>query len=88
MDKNLLYEPLVEAKQHYEDYIKKNEGKIGKEDEERYRKQYGLLGEIVANLESTEKQTQEQKDQLIQMFEKMQELGQPPEGISAPGQFM
>ena len=53
MDKNILYEPLVEAKQHYEEYFKKHEGKIAKEDEERYRKQYGLLREIVANLEST-----------------------------------
>ncbi len=88
MDKNILYEPLVEAKQHYTEYFKKQEGKIPKEDEERYRKQYGLLSEIVVNLESTQQQTQEQKNQLIEMFEKMQELGQPPEGISAPGQFM
>lgn len=30
MDKNILYEPLVEVRQHYEQYFKKEEGKIPK----------------------------------------------------------
>jgi len=30
MDKNLLYEPLIEARQHYDEFFKKEEGKLKK----------------------------------------------------------
>lgn len=84
MDKGLLYEPLVEARENYDEYFKKQEGVIGKEDEVRFRKQYEILNEIIGILDNSP----EKKDKLIELFEKMQELGSPPEGIASTASFM
>ena len=53
MDKNLLYEPLQEARQHYDEYFKKQQGKIPKQDEIRYQNQYDILTQIIDILGKT-----------------------------------
>lgn len=45
---------------------------------DRYNSQYGIIIEIIDILESSP----ENKSKMISLFEKMQEYGNPPEGIA------
>ena len=40
MKKDLLYEPLLDSRKNYEEYFKKEAGKIPPADEQRYKQQY------------------------------------------------
>ena len=77
MKKDLLYEPLLDSRKNYEEYFKKEEGKIPQADLERYRNQYKLILEILEVFDKTP----EDKTRLMDLFERMQDYGQPPAGI-------
>ncbi len=79
MKKDLLYEPLQESKANYEDYFKKQQGKIPATDLERYRSQYCIIQQILKVLD----ENPENKQKLMDLFEKMQDYGQPPAGITS-----
>lgn len=84
MDKSLLLEPLQETKANYEQYFKKEEGKISEADLARYKGQYDIVLKILHLLETSP----ENKSEMIALFEKMQEYGNPPEGIAPASGFM
>lgn len=84
MKKDLLYEPLTESKANYESFFKKEEGKIPLQDLKRFEEQYSTIKLILHTLDTEP----ENKTKLMELFEKMQDYGQPPAGIvsvSLPG---
>ncbi len=75
MDKELLKEPMEETKLAYEATFKNPD--VEPKDQERYHKQYEVVLEILEQLEKNP----DNKQGLIEKFEKMQSFGNPPKGI-------
>jgi len=80
MDKDILQEPLLEAKKNYETYLDANKEKLNETDKTNYNEQYNCINKL---LEVIEKEP-ENKEQMINIFEKMHDYGMPPEGILNP----
>ena len=80
MDKDILQDPLDEAKKNYEDYFKKNENTIDPKELVRFKDQYNCILELLQVLEKDA----QNKDKMIGIFEKMHDYGLPPEGILNP----
>ena len=78
MDKEILEEPLKEAKKSYDAYLGEKGAQLGKEEVERFRNQEKCIDEL---LEALEKEPNN-KDKLIALFERMQEFGAPPDEIT------
>lgn len=78
MDKEILEEPLKDAKKSYETYLTEQSEKLGKEEVERFRNQEKCIDELITTLDKEPNN----KDKLISLFEKMQEFGAPPEEIT------
>ena len=79
MNKDLLYQPLVECKASYEGYFKTKSEGISEQELIRFKKQYEIICAIIVTLDKDP----ENKDKLMKLFEDMQEYGQPPEGIAS-----
>ena len=67
MDKDIIYEPLLEARKSYLKYLEENGEKIEAGNKERYESQLKVIGEII---ECLEKQP-EKKEEITKLFEKM-----------------
>jgi len=80
MDKDILQEPLLEAKKNYETYLAENKEKLNETDKTNYTEQYNCINKL---LEVIEKEP-DNKEQMINIFEKMHDYGVPPEGILNP----
>ena len=79
MDKEILEEPLQETKKAYEEiFANPSKVKASEDDLERYRKQYLVVNDILAQLQKDPNN----KEALIKKFEEMQQYGTPPEGIN------
>lgn len=78
MDKEILEEPLKEAKQSYTSFLKEKAGQLGSDEIQRFMNQEKCIDEL---LETLDKEPNN-KDHLITLFEKMQEFGAPPEEIT------
>ena len=77
MEKDILEEPLKEAKESYETYLAKMPEAVPQEDKERYLNQYDCLKKLLHILDANPNN----KDELIKAFEKMQEYGNPPDDM-------
>ncbi|KAL8560854.1 hypothetical protein ACOMHN_063244 [Nucella lapillus] len=93
LSKSVLYPSLKEIASKYPDYLAENEGKLEASDLDLYRRQYDLMNAICGVYEeekgddSAEVKTQ-RFEKLLDLMQKMQELGQPPKDIvgdMAPG---
>lgn len=78
MDKEILHEPLKDAKKSYESFLLEKAASLSKEEVERFQNQEKCIDELLITLE----EAPENKDHLINLFEKMQEFGAPPEEIT------
>ncbi len=67
MDKDILEEPLKDAKQNYEKVLGEDKDKLSKEDFDRYTLQLNCINEIMDLL----KTNPNDKDKMIEKFEKM-----------------
>lgn len=80
MEKDLLLEPLSEAKKHYETYLEENKGKLNETDSKNYTEQYNCIIQLLEVLDNDPNN----KQKLIGLFEKMHEYGPLPQGILNP----
>ena len=78
MDKEILEEPLKEAKKSYETYLCEKGTQISTEEFDRFKNQEKCIDELLVTLDKEPNN----KDHLIVLFEKMQEYGAPPEEIT------
>uniref|UniRef100_A0A7S1DL99 Peroxin-19 n=1 Tax=Hemiselmis andersenii TaxID=464988 RepID=A0A7S1DL99_HEMAN len=77
LSKEFLYEPLTEMASKYPPWLKENEGKISAEDRERYRKQLGVVKQIVQVFDEEPDST----EKVVVLLQDMQACGQPPPEI-------
>jgi hypothetical protein len=77
MEKDILEEPLKEARESYETYLAKMPDNVPQEDKDRYLNQYDCLKKLLQILDNNP----DKKEELIKTFEKMQEYGNPPDDI-------
>lgn len=79
MKKELLYEPLQESKANYEAFFSKGGQKSSESDLARFKSQYNIICQILDQLNTQP----DQKSKLMDLFERLQDYGQPPAGISS-----
>lgn len=82
MNKELLYAPLIECRDSYNSFFEKQKGEGGKVEEKemtRFKQQYKVIDQIITTLDNDP----DNKEKLMQLFEEMQEYGQPPAGIAS-----
>ncbi|KAF9185220.1 Peroxisome chaperone and import receptor [Haplosporangium sp. Z 767] len=90
MSKDILYEPMLDLKQKYPQWLKDNKDKIPAEEYARYEKQYGYVKEIVEFFDRPDfdDKSDSQAKSVIDLMQGMQDCGQPPADILdelAPG---
>lgn len=78
MDKEILEEPLKEAKESYTNFLKEKGDTLNEDDKTRFIKQSECINELLVILEKDP----QNKIKLVETFEKMQEYGSPPEEIT------
>ncbi|KAF8982835.1 Peroxisome chaperone and import receptor [Entomortierella lignicola] len=93
MSKDILYEPMLDLKQKYPQWLIDNKEKLSAEDYARYEKQYGYVKEIVAFFDRPDfdDKSDAQAKSVIELMQGMQDCGQPPADILeelAPGMEM
>ncbi|KAF8939702.1 Peroxisome chaperone and import receptor, partial [Dissophora ornata] len=93
MSKDILYEPMLDLKQKYPQWLKDNKDKISAEEYARYEKQYGYVKEIVEFFDRPDfdDKSDSQAKSVIDLMQGMQDCGQPPADILeelAPGMEM
>ena len=71
---------MEEAKSNYETYLVEKGKDLSETDKKNYTEQYNCILQL---LEITEKEP-ENKEKMINIFEKMHDYGMPPEGILNP----
>ncbi|KAL5020393.1 hypothetical protein ScPMuIL_003285 [Solemya velum] len=88
LSKEVLYPSLKEMNDKYPKWLKTNESKVEKSKLENYKKQHSLIKSICTEFEAEKasdsdsmKNTRFQN--ILDLMQKMQELGQPPEEIVA-----
>ena len=77
MNKEILLEPLTEAKKAYEAYFEKNSDSLHEDMFQNYILQAECIDDILEQLEKHP----DDKDALVSKFEKMQAFGNPPNEI-------
>lgn len=87
----VLLPSLKELVEKYPGWLSENSAKLSAEDNEKYNKQLVLMKEVVAELE-LEKKTDSTDTKnarftkVLEKLQKMQDLGQPPAELVAPGE--
>ncbi|KAF9353303.1 Peroxisome chaperone and import receptor [Mortierella sp. AD094] len=90
MSKDILYEPMLDLKQKYPDWLANNKEKLSAEEYARYEKQYGYVKQIVEFFDRPDfdDKSDTQAKSIIDLMQGMQDCGQPPAeilGELAPG---
>eukprot|EP00004_Rigifila_ramosa_P022537 TRINITY_DN6166_c0_g1_i4.p1 TRINITY_DN6166_c0_g1~~TRINITY_DN6166_c0_g1_i4.p1 ORF type:complete len:204 (+),score=54.77 TRINITY_DN6166_c0_g1_i4:273-884(+) len=83
MSKEVLYEPMKDIEQRYPAWLSANKGVVPREEFERYTAQYSIVQKICREFEGAAR-----TEQVVELMEQMQGLGQPPPEIIkdiAPG---
>ncbi|KAJ3143177.1 hypothetical protein HK101_003224 [Irineochytrium annulatum] len=87
MSKDLLYEPMKDLAAKYPGWLEEHGSTVSAEDLARYKRQSGLVCEILAVYDESLGAEEEGK-RVVDLMQKMQECGNPPDQIMqelAPG---
>jgi len=76
LSKDVLQKPMVDLRDKYPAWLKKNEGKIEKDKFENYEKQHQTLKELCVMFDANKSQ-----EEILKQIEKLQSLGDPPEEL-------
>jgi len=80
MDKDILQEPLQEAEKNYLCYLQEKGNTLNETDKKNYEAQLACVRELLETLDKTP----DNKDKMIEIFEKMHDYGLQPEGVLNP----
>ncbi|ORY53847.1 Pex19 protein [Rhizoclosmatium globosum] len=81
MSRDLLYEPMKDLATKYPEYLQENKSNIPKADYERYKAQHLIVVDIMKVYDDESVTGDEEQKRVGDLMQKMQELGNPPEGI-------
>lgn len=93
LSKEVLYPSLKEIGDKYPDWLRDNQTKVKDDDYNKYSKQYDIIKDILVEFEEEKESDSEDVkktrfDKVMDLMQKMQDLGQPPSeivGDMAPG---
>ncbi|KAK7265929.1 hypothetical protein RJT34_33554 [Clitoria ternatea] len=77
LSKDILHEPMKEIAERYPKWLEEHKTSLSKEDYERYSHQYALI----RNLNEVYENDPANFDKIVELMQKMQECGQPPNDI-------
>ncbi|KAJ1863491.1 Peroxisome chaperone and import receptor [Coemansia sp. RSA 989] len=75
MSKDVLQQPLKDLDAEYPKYLEQNKDTLSKADYDRYKQQHDYIRQILALFE---KSVDDKDPQVVELMQKMQECGQPP----------
>lgn len=84
LSKELLYPALKDLAPKFEEWLEKNRPNLSKSDKKRYRKQKDIINEIINVFDDESLGDQERFEKNLDLMEKMQSLGSPPEELTVP----
>lgn len=77
LSKEILHEPMKEIGERYPTWLEDNKAKLPDEEYARYSRQYGLIKDLNQVYEAEP----ENFNKIVELMQKMQECGQPPNDI-------
>ncbi|KAK7330762.1 hypothetical protein VNO77_24961 [Canavalia gladiata] len=77
LSKEILHEPMKEIGERYPKWLEEHKTSLSKEEYERYSHQY----ELIRNLNEVYEKDSGNFDKIVELMQKMQECGQPPNDI-------
>ncbi|RDY08133.1 Peroxisome biogenesis protein 19-2 [Mucuna pruriens] len=77
LSKEILHEPMKEIAEKYPKWLEEHKSSLSKEEYERYSHQYELIG----NLNEVYEKDSRNFNKIVELMQKMQECGQPPNDI-------
>lgn len=77
LSKEILYEPMKEICDRYPKWLEDNKAKLTDEEYARYSRQY----EFIKDLNQVYEAEPENFNKIVELMQKMQECGQPPNDI-------
>lgn len=77
LSKEILYEPMKEIGERYPKWLEENKAKLTNEEYARYSQQY----EFIKDLNQVYEAEPENFNKIVELMQKMQECGQPPNDI-------
>ena len=84
LSKEMLLPPFKEMSEKYPGWLEENKSKLSEADFKRYTEQLEVVKQIVAELEKEGTEDDKQHlDRMIELMGKAQELGQPPQELTA-----
>ncbi|EGW33915.1 uncharacterized protein SPAPADRAFT_59288 [Spathaspora passalidarum NRRL Y-27907] len=88
--REVLYEPIKDLNTKFPDYLKENKDKLDEAKYTTYNKQYEITTEIITIFEAADysDDNKAKRDQVNELLESLQELGQPPEELVGNGEFL
>ncbi|KAJ3017047.1 UNVERIFIED_CONTAM: hypothetical protein HDU68_011881 [Siphonaria sp. JEL0065] len=81
MNRDLLYEPMKDLAAKYPEYLQENKDSISAEDYQRFTSQHQIVVHIMKVYDDESVTGDEEQKQVGDLMQKMQELGNPPDGI-------
>lgn len=84
LSKELLYPALKDLSPKFEEWLDKNRPNLSKADKKRFRKQKDIINEIINVFDDESLGDQERFEKNLDLMEKMQNLGSPPEELTVP----
>ncbi|KAJ3025162.1 UNVERIFIED_CONTAM: hypothetical protein HDU68_007410 [Siphonaria sp. JEL0065] len=81
MNRDLLYEPMKDLAAKYPEYLQENKNSISPEDYQRFTSQHQIVVQIMKVYDDDSVTGDEEQKQVGDLMQKMQELGNPPDGI-------
>lgn len=84
LSKELLYPALKDLSPKFEEWLEKNRPTLSKADRKRFRKQKDIINEIIYVFDDESLGDQERFEKNLDLMEKMQSLGSPPEELTVP----
>ena len=79
--KDVLYPSLLEIQEKYPEYLEEHGGELSKEDLQKYTEQEKVIKEICATYEDDSLDSKGQVAKVMELMEKMQAYGAPPQEI-------
>ncbi|XP_004508903.1 peroxisome biogenesis protein 19-2-like [Cicer arietinum] len=77
LSKEILHEPMKEIGERYPKWLEEHKASLSKEDYDRYSHQY----ELIRNLNEVYEKDPSNFNKIVELMQKMQECGQPPNDI-------
>ncbi|KAJ3123966.1 Peroxisome chaperone and import receptor, partial [Physocladia obscura] len=83
MSRDLLYEPMKDLATKYPEYLAENQSSLSRQDYARFESQNAIVSQIIQIYDDPAITGDTEQKRVADLMQKMQELGNPPEGMMA-----